>query len=131
MQRAPVARKDGRRERHHFEIINEPGNLETFFSTRGSSNIDVTALRVPVRSPWEVTGWRVEDGATSSDHRAILFEPCRSRGDGSFEGGREEDPLESPFETKRYRLGTANWDLFRAIVESRGEGWAPASSSLF
>ena len=50
-------------------VVNRPGNLTTYSSSAGQSNIDVT-LATPSAHAM-IRAWRVRDDWTTSDHRAI------------------------------------------------------------
>ena len=87
-------------------VINRPGNLETFSSSMGQSNIDVT-LATPNACAM-VRTWRVRDGWVTSDHRAIEVKLGPAPGN---------EP--GPERTGRFVTSRAKWELFDAELNER------------
>ena len=57
---------------HNLHLINQVGQLTTFCSNRGSSNIDIILASGSLRLG--VQNWLVCDGWTLNDYRVIQFE---------------------------------------------------------
>lgn len=94
-------------------VQNVEGELFTFSTANGESNVDVTLTTRGVH----VSQWRVTD-ASSSDHRLITFKV-----DGT-NGGTEEEASSArrtsvPSEQRRYRDRGVDWARFEAVIHER------------
>ncbi|KPJ08991.1 Retrovirus-related Pol polyprotein from type-1 retrotransposable element R1 [Papilio machaon] len=88
-----------------LHILNQ-GSEPTFDTVRGgkrySSCIDITACTTPLLG--RVTNWRTDDGVSSSDHRAILFDINLQKSVG----------MDIRCSTRKYNTRKANWGEFRS-----------------
>lgn len=88
-----------------FEVVNEPGQLPTFFSASGASSyIDVT-LSSPSMARF-VRKWNVRDHWTNSDHNSIEIEL------GIPSVNVESETLSRT----RFNPRKADWDLFLQVL---------------
>ena len=90
----------------HQLIVHNIGSEPTFCTTRAKSIIDITLTNVPAADLLEVTGWRVLEEDSLSDHKYI-----------SYQVGRYV-----PVEKEGRALKKADWGLFqRELEESLNE----------
>lgn len=86
--------------------LNIADNLKTFSSTNGESNIDVTLATASVDR--YIANWRVHEGWTTSDHRAITFELLK---DAEMSGNE--------FVSSRFNLNKIKWEQFDDWVKRK------------
>lgn len=84
-----------------LHVANQPRNPPTFENRAGAkSRIDVTLLSTQMVR--YVTGWKVGQGLTTSDHNVIYFEVTQGRS----EGNRGSN-------VRQYNIKNANWEMLR------------------
>lgn len=91
-----------------LDVCNVAGQPPTFAGPMGESHIDVTLLRGPV----EVRGWRVDIGASVSDHRLITYDVT-----ADLTG---QQTLETEHaDLRRFNSKDVDWGKFRGMIFDR------------
>lgn len=88
---------------NNLYILNEPNNPPTFFSVSGQSNIDITLVSENMLR--NVSGWRVLENCSTSDHNMIIFDVKM-----------ENRETRKMIKEDKYNIGRADWKIFNNFL---------------